>query len=85
MSSGRSDIVSGFVMACLEYFHDGLCSVVLEGRHHPEAWSQYLSNVLLHMMHYLVWFMMGTRSLRWMSSVNNSLCNRFEGLLCGKL
>ena len=31
------------------------------------------------------WWMMGSRSLRCMSSVNGSFCNRLEGSLLGRL
>ena len=76
VSSGRSVIVSVFVMVS--------CSAILEVRRHPKAWSPYLSNVAPH-MHFFVSLMMGSRSLRWSSSVNDSLCSRFEGSLLGRL
>jgi hypothetical protein len=72
-SNGRSVIASVFVMAS--------CSVVLEVRRHPNAWSPYLSNVVPH-MHFLDWC---SRSLRCRSNVNGSLLRRVEGSLLGKL
>jgi hypothetical protein len=76
VSNGRSVMVNVFVMAS--------CSEVLEVRRHPNAWSPYWSNMVPH-MHFPGWWMMGSRSLRCMSSVNGSFCNRLEGSLLGRL
>ncbi len=76
VSNGRSVIANVFVMAS--------CSVVLGVRRHPNAWSPHLSNVVPH-VHVPGLWMMGSRSLRCVSSVKDSLFNRFEGSLLGEL
>ena len=73
MSNGSSVVASVFVMA-------SCCSAVLEVRRYPKVWSLYLLTVVLH-MYFLVWGMMDSHSLRWISNVKDSLCNWFEGSL----
>ena len=53
--SGRRAVASVVVMA--------LCSVVLDVRRHPKAWSPYMSNVVPH-MHLVAWAIIGSRSVR---------------------
>ena len=77
VSNAWSVIASLFVMV--------LCSAVLEVQRHPKGWSPYLPNVVPH-MYFLVWcWMMGCRSLRWISIVKDSLCTLLEASIPGKL